>query len=335
MLEIDASEGGGQLVRSALALAARSGRAVRLDGIRASRPNPGLAAQHLAAVETLAAIADADVTGAELGADSLTFEPAGLAPGTYEVDIGTAGSVTLLFDAVLPLSTAIDRPLAVTARGGTDVAWSPPMDWYRHVKLPLLRRHGIVAAVDVTRRGFYPRGGGEATMTVGPSALSEFDLVGRAGAPSGRVFSTATDDLADASVAERQAEAAAEGLAGQDIDVIERTVRSVASPSTGSAVVVALEWPESTVGLDALGERGTPAEDVGRDAVEAAREAIESPAPLDPYLADQLAIFLALGGGRVAIPRLTDHVETTVALLDQFGLAVSVDESGPVPVLSG
>lgn len=335
MLEIDGSEGGGQLVRTALALSTITGEPFRMAGIRASRPTSGLAAQHLATVETLAAIADAEVSGAESGSEAIAFEPEAVNPGSYSADIGTAGSVTLLFDAVLPLASVLDGRLTVTAEGGTDVKWSPTMDWYRKVKLPLLRRHGFAVAVDVDRRGFYPEGGGSATLSIGPSDPRSIDLP-RAGDIDGvRVYSTASADLAGRDVAERQADAVGEGSAGLDLDVVERVVRYADSRSTGSALAVRLDSSAAVSGFDALGERGKPAEAVGGDVVRAIEGAVDSPAAVDRFLADQIAVFVALVGGQVSMPAVTDHVQTIVALLDQFDLSVSLDDSGAVPVLSG
>lgn len=333
MLELDGSAGGGQLVRTALALSVLSGTPFRMDGIRGGRPEPGLRPQHVAAVELLEAVADADVTGAEEGAESLEFEPRTLRPGSYEADIGTAGSVPLLYDAVLPVATALSGRLEVRATGGTDVRWSPTFDYYRRVKLPLLRRVGVDATVDLDRRGFYPAGGGKATLWLGPSALRPLEL-GSRGAPVGaRVYSTASEDLAERDVAERQADAAVGGLEDAGLDVTERTVQYADCRSTGSAVVLRLDYEETIAGFDALGERGKPAEDVAESAVSRARAFAGSAAAMDAHMADQLVVLLGIAGGRVAVPSVTDHVETNAGLLERFGFDVSIDRSGGVPVL--
>lgn len=334
MLELDGSGGGGQLLRTALSLSVLSGTPFRMEGVRANRPEPGLRPQHVAAVKLLAAIGDADVSGAEVGAETLAFEPRGVRPGTYDVDIGTAGSVTLLFDAVLPLAGALDGPIAVRATGGTDVKWAPTVDHYRRVKLPLLRRYGVGAAVDLDRRGFYPAGGGEATLWLGPSSPRPFDLASRGSAVGARVYSAASADLADRDVAERQAGAASERLDDLGVSVVERTVQYAATLSTGSVVTIRLDCEGSTAGFDRLGERGTPAESVADAAVEGVRSFTESAAPVDVHTGDQLLVVLAMAGGQVAVPELTDHVETNAALPGRFGYEVSVDRSGPVPLLS-
>ena len=332
MREFDGSEAGGQFLRTALALAALDGDPLKIEGIRGARSNPGLRPQHLTAVRLLAEICDAEVEGASEGSTAVTFRPDEVRGGRYSVDVGTAGSLTLLFDAVLPLATPLDEPLAVTATGGTDVKWSPTMAYLRRVKLPLLREYGLQAAVEVDRRGFYPAGGGEATLWLAPSSIDPISLAERGTVTAARVDSVATTDLADASGAERQADAVIEGLDGDDRDedrqelpVVERTVRSVEATSAGSAVLLRVDTETGVAGFDALGEKGKPAEEVGHDAVEAARQFLGHDAPVDRHMGDQLAVFLALAGGQVRIPAVTDHVRTSVDLLRTFGYDVSVE----------
>lgn len=328
MIEIDGSDGGGQLVRSAIALSLLDGEPVRIEAIRGARSEPGLKAQHLAVVEVAAEIGAATVDGAELGSTELVFEPDAIDPGTYDVDVGTAGSLTLVFDALLPLAATIDEPLSVTARGGTDVRWSPPFEYARSVKLPLLRALGWGVAVDLDRRGFYPNGGGRATLSVYPSkpdpvALSRPIEIDRA-----HVHSVASEELADAEVADRQADAAVEALADAGVQVLSTTVETAVADCPGSAVVVrsASETGaiESVAGADALGEPGTPAEEVGK---EAATELLGlSDGAVDEYLADQLLLPLALSGGELLVPRMTDHVRTSLDLLDRFGYEISAQD---------
>jgi RNA 3'-terminal phosphate cyclase (ATP) len=372
VLDLDGSAGGGQLVRSSLSLSMLTGRAFRMTDVRGGRPKPGLRPQHLACVDLAAAICDADVEGASIGSEELSFDPGRPRGGDYEVDVGTAGSVTLLLDVVLPLSCRIDEPLSAAVTGGTDVKWSPTAAFYRAVKLPLLRRRGLRAALDVERAGFYPVGGGDVRLSAAPSRLAPIDLTDRGPLDGVRVYSKASTDLADAEVAERQASAAVEalrtaGVVGQETDrssppesgeasapdageardaddaldpdaaapVLERSASYVASNSPGSALAVRLDYANSIAGFDALGERGKPAEDVGGEAAEAAAEFHAGGGAVDAHTADQLAIFLALVGGRVRVPRVTDHVATSVDLLGAFGFDVRVDETGDRPALVG
>ncbi|WP_459194264.1 RNA 3'-terminal phosphate cyclase [Halosimplex sp. J119] len=333
MREVDGGEGGGQLVRTALALSMVDGEPVAITDVRGNRSTPGLKPQHLAAVETAAAVCDADVEGAEQGSETVRFDPGTPSGGHYEASIGTAGSLTLLFDTFLPLATRIDEPLSITATGGTDVKWSPPMAYYRQVKLPLLRRFGIGAAVERSRTGFYPAGGGRATLHLWPSRVSAIELVDPGRATTAHVYSKAAADLVDAEVAERQADAATDSLAGLGLEVVHHRGTYATTESPGSVVTIRVDADGTVAGFDAYGAPGKAAEDVAYEAVDAARRWRESGAAVDAHLADQLLVFLAEAGGRVAIPEVTDHVSSSRDLLATFGREVSIDDAGRTTAL--
>ncbi|MFC7196091.1 RNA 3'-terminal phosphate cyclase [Halosimplex aquaticum] len=269
MLEVDGGEGGGQLVRSALALSMLDGEAVEITDVRGTRPTPGLKPQHLTAVSAAAEVCDAAVEGADGGSETIRFKPAAPSGGRYEADIGTAGSLTLLFDTFLPLATQIDEPLTITATGGTDVKWSPPIAYYRTVKLPLLRRLGIAAAVECEKTGFYPAGGGRATLRLWPSTLSPIELTERGRPTTARVYSKASTDLADGDVVERQADTATDALAGLGIEVVHHRTTYAATESSGSVVTVRVDAGGSPVGFGLRRprevRRGRGSGDHGRD----------------------------------------------------------------------
>ncbi|SDR35733.1 RNA 3'-terminal phosphate cyclase [Natronobacterium texcoconense] len=330
--ELDGNEAGGQFVRTALALSVLENEPIRIENVRGDRPDPGLAHQHLAVLETMVELADADATGVELGAETIEFDPGldnGLEGGQYAVDIGTAGSVTLLFDAVLPLATVLESPLELTVTGGTDVKWSPPLDYVRHVKLPLLRQFGLVADCKLERRGFYPDGGGKATLHLEPSAIEPIELVARGDPKTVRLYSTESESLADRDVAHRQAEGALERLEW-DGD-LERQETTADSPSPGSAVVICVDYalegskPMGIAGFSSLGERGKPAERVGEDAADAANRFLEGTAPVDRHMADQLLVYLAIAGGQVRIPAVTDHVESSLELFEEMSVVTELE----------
>ncbi|WP_336021650.1 RNA 3'-terminal phosphate cyclase [Halobellus salinisoli] len=382
LLELDGTDGGGQLIRTALTLSVVDARPFRMENVRANRPNPGFKRQHLACVDLLADIADAEVSGAEVGSETLAFEPSepgrGVvgtdaaveddtpAPVEVAVDVGTAGSVTLVADTLLPLATRLSRPIRATLGGGTDVMWSPSADYLSHVKLPLLRECGLDTTVEVTRRGFYPAGGGELVVDVRPSALAPIEFDAPRGGPDGNaersdvgdapsfdwsVYAVASEALEDASVADRLAETAATSLVNEGIaaDPAKR-VRYVESASPGAVVTLVAEGVSSSTGSEsarkasqrsragfgAYGERGVPSEEVAADAVDVAVEWTATDAPVDAHLGDQLVVWLALVGGRVRIPRVTEHVRTNVAVVRAFGYDVSLEETadGPEATLS-
>lgn len=344
MIEIDGGEGGGQLLRSSLALAALTERGVRVTNIRGNRSEPGLKPQHLTAVETLADMCDAALEGATPGSETVTFEPGPVRGGQVEADIGTAGSLTLLFEAVLPLAAALEEPLSVTATGGTEVKWSPPLSTYRLVKLPLARRFGLHAALERHRTGFYPAGGGRATLHLAPSTPAAVSLTDRGSLVGGHVHSRESRDLAAKNVARRQAGTARSQLQEAEIELVEEVTATAATRSTGSALTVVLEYEKTRAGFDALGEPGTPAESVATGAVESALafhgsgdtpdRNSEELGVVDRHTADQLLILLALAGGEVRIPAVTAHVASSLALLDTFGFDISLDESGAVPTVT-
>lgn len=327
MIDLDGSGGGGQLVRMALALSAMTQTPFKMIEVRGARPNPGLRPQHLAAVRLIGDICDADVSNAKVGAESFEFDPGECRGGSYEVDIGTAGSITLLFDSVLPLAARLQEPLSATAHGGTDVKWSPTMAYHQHVKLQLLRRFGWFAVVECDRTGFYPAGGGKATLRVVPSSPDPLQVPSKGNLTRVGIESKAASELAFRSVAERQATAAADRLESAGLPVGERSTTVVETDSVGSAITLRFDYEGTIAGFDSLGERGKPAEEVGEEAATEGVAFHETGASVDAHMADQLVIFIALTGGHVRIPEVTDHVETSLELVEQFGYDVSVEQS--------
>ncbi|MFB6108943.1 MAG: RNA 3'-terminal phosphate cyclase [Haloplanus sp.] len=334
MLTVDGSAGGGQMLRTALSLAAVDDRPVRVESVRGDRPTPGLRAQHLAAVRALAALTDADVTGSALGSETVTFDPGPVVGGEspLRVDVGTAGSVALVCDALLPLAARLDAPQSVVVAGGTDVKWSPPVDYLQRVKLPLFARFGLDAGLAVERRGFYPAGGGAVALDLAPSTVRAPRLSHRGAHRTTSVHAVASESLADADVGTRLATAAVETLlARSDAPVrfasaVETTVASVPADSPGCVVLVRLGFERTLAGFSALGERGVPAETVGADAATGALSWLSGRGVVDPQMADQLLVLLALVGGAVVVPRVTDHVATGVEVVRAFGRDVDVTD---------
>lgn len=341
MLTIDGTDGGGQMLRTALSLAAVTDTPFRIEDIRGARPTPGIRPQHLAAIELVASCCDAELSGAEIGSDSLTFEPGEERQTALSVDVQTAGSVTLLFDTVLPIATIWDEAFRVEATGGTDVKWSPTMDYHRLVKLPLLARFGLDASVSVDQRGFYPAGGGAATLETSPSLLSPIRLDSRGPLETVEIHSVASESLEDQAVADRQASHAEDLLQTGDLPTAVESVEYVPAQSPGSALLIRGVYAETLLGADALGERGRSSEKVAELAVDRFETERESGAPVDVHMADQLLVFLALVGGEVKLPSVTNHVRTNLRVLQASGSDVELDETGtptvsasPHPALS-
>lgn len=367
MIELDGSHGGGQLVRTALTLSALRGEPFRMEGVRGNRSTPGLKRQHLACVGAVAELTDAAVEGDTIGSETLTFEPAvdpgsSGAPAEIAVDIETAGSVTLVADTLLPLAVRLREPVHAGLVGGTDVRWSPSTAYLRRVKLPLLRRLGLDATVDPVRRGFYPAGGGELAVGIRPSSLDPVDLRPGSDAASGAgddgtrstgldgrtsIHAVATAGLDGDDVADRVAEATAGELGDRGIaEDVPATATYADADSTGVSLTVAVGDDTGggrndgdrapRAGFVGYGDSDTAAESLAETTADAVERWAETGATVDPHLADQLVVWLALVGGSIVIPRVTDHVRTNIALVRAFGYDVSIDRrSGGPPAVLG
>jgi RNA 3'-terminal phosphate cyclase (ATP) len=328
-LRIDGShgEGGGQILRTALALSAILGRPVELVNVRAGRRNPGLQAQHLACVKALARITRAEVGGAELGSTVVQFSPGPVVGGSHRCDVGTAGSVSLIFQMAAPVLAFGAAPSDVTITGGTHVPWSPPAPYLSEVFLPAAARMGLAATWDVERAGFYPKGGGAVRATVRPiDRLRALDVSER-----GRLLGLHALSVVarlPRRIAERQAEQARRRLADAGYRLAIR-VAEVDAPSPGDALFLWAEFERSRAGFGALGERGKPAERVGDEAAEALLDFLAGSAATDHHLADQLVLLMALAGGNSVLTtsRVTEHLLTNIWAIRQF-LPLSIGLEG-------
>ncbi len=325
MLVIDGSygEGGGQILRTTPSLAAILQRPVRIERIRARRPQPGLRPQHLTAVRAMAAVCGASLEGDQVGSRELIFRPGHASrPGRYVFDVsqvagaGSAGSVTLIFQTVLlPLALA-DGPSHVVLRGGTHVEWSPPFHYLVHVYLPALARMGISAEVQLTRWGWYPQGGGEMVARVaGGARLRPQDFTQRG--PLRRLWGLSATSNLPAHIRQRQAERVSARL--RDAGVFAE-VQQADAPSTGPGTCVFLcaEHEHITAGFTAYGRRGLPAERVADAAVDEFLAYRARQGATDPHLADQLVLPLALAGGALITVQITSHLLTNIWVVEQF-----------------
>ena len=328
MLVIDGSygEGGGQVLRTALALAALTGQPMRVEHIRAGRRKPGLQPQHLTAVRAAAAVCGAHVEGETLGSQALTFVPGGPArPGDYTFDVaevarrGSAGSVSLVLQTVLlPLALA-DGKSHLTLRGGTHVPWAPPVPYLEHAFLPLLARMGIYAQVELVRWGFYPAGGGEIQVQImgqeGP--LHPILLIKRGELQ--RVWGTAAVMNLPAHIPQRLAARAHNVLAeaGLQAQVEPRRLRGV---GPGAGIFLFAEYTHATAGFTAYGRKGLPAERVAEAACEELLAHHRSDAPVDLHMADQLVLpmVLAKGESQVVTSQVSQHLLTNAWVTRQF-----------------
>jgi RNA 3'-terminal phosphate cyclase (ATP) len=315
-------EGGGQILRTAVGLSAVTGKPVKITNIRIKRKNPGLQRQHITAVKAVMKLSKAIVKGLELGSTTLYFEPTGLTSGEFFFDIGTAGSVTLVFQALLPILPFLPGPTTITVRGGTDVPWSPTIDYVRSVVSYFLERMGSPVSIKLLRRGHYPRGGGLVTFEIEdpPGKLRSLNIVDRGKVIEIRGVSHARN--LPRHVAERQARSAKdyieENFSGYetviDIDHSEESL------GPGSGITLWALCENSVIGADSLGKRGKPAEIVGREAASKLVKDLLTGRALDTHMGDIIIPLLALAVGKSVVggASLTMHAVTNVCVVERM-----------------
>ena len=316
-LTIDGSlgEGGGQVLRTALALSLLTGTPFRMHGIRGKRPRPGLMRQHLAAVLAAAEAGHATVEGADLGSTTLTFEPGELRGGDLHCAVGTAGSTTLVLQAVLPALLTASRPSSLTLEGGTHNPAAPPFEFFDRTLRPVLVRMGARVTARLERHGFYPAGGGRLRVDVEPvGRLSPVSLRSRGPVA---IAARALVSGVPVSVASRELRVVHEQL-GVPWTALE-VVSVDDSPGPGNVLQLALTSDEATEVVSGFGEKRVGAAIVASGACKVARAYLASDVPVGEHLADQLLVPMAMAGGgvfRTLSP--SRHATTTAEVLGMF-----------------
>jgi len=338
VLTIDGSygEGGGQLVRMAVALSALTRRPVQVTDVRAGRRNPGLQPQHITAVGAVAALCGAEVCGLRPGSRELVFLPGTIRGGSFRFDTRTAGSLSLVVQACLPVAVAAPQPVSLRLTGGTDVRSSPPFDYLQGVWLPILRRLGLDVRVRLLKRGYYPRGGGEIEVTVRPShrpATLGRPHPGGDGTVEGRIHASQlpSDIPRRINRGVRNTLEADGGLLSWPIAIEESACSRFASGGAGGAVVLWAQTGSVLLGASALAEKGRSSERVGADAAGALLAELRAGATMDIHAADQLPVYLlrAERESSYLVCRATGHLRTMAWLLPQFlGGRVELEPEG-------
>ena len=345
MIELDGNygEGGGQIVRTALALSVLTGEGFYVKDIRKGRKKGGLKAQHLTCIESLEKLCNAKVEGAELGSDYIKFEPRKFRAKNTKIDIGTAGSITLLMQGLLLPCLFANSRMKMTIKGGTDTQWSMPCDYFKEIYIPQLKKYARVD-VELLKRGYYPKGGGEVSIFVDPKykaseygSFTDFmkhireegrriELLEQGSLEQIKGISHASQSLEKAHVAERQAEAARMELQKLGVPIDIRT-EYCDTYSDGSAVVLWAIFSKNDeidannpvrIGADSLGKRGKRSEAVGKEAADRLVKEIGYGAPVDEYLADNLIPFLGLSGGRMRVAKISNHTTTNIYVAEKF-----------------
>ncbi|MCJ7664370.1 MAG: RNA 3'-terminal phosphate cyclase [Desulfobacterales bacterium] len=321
MIEIDGSygEGGGQILRTAVALAAYLETPCMIRNIRKGRPTPGVRPQHAAGVKALAELCHAEVAGLQVGSAEVTFKPDRITGGTLGIDVGTAGAIGLILQTIMLPAAKARSPLLLFIRGGTDVPWAPTINYVQEVTLPVLGHMGYGGEVVLEKRGYFPRGNGEVTAEFKKADLSPVQLLEPGKIRIIKGLSHASSALREQQVAERQQEGAMTVLKKSGLPAeIDVEHRPTASPGSGIDLWALAE--HTCLGANALGARGKRAEEVGAAAATALLRQLNSGAALDEWMGDQILPFLATAGGEsiISIARITDHLRTNLWVINHF-----------------
>lgn len=318
MLTIDGSkgEGGGQMLRTALALSLVTKEPVRMVNIRAGRSKPGLMRQHLTAVQAAATVSGGAVEGAAVGASEITFRPGSTRGSDYSFSVGTAGSATLVLQTILPALITATGKSTLVLEGGTHNPQSPPFDFLAGAFLPTLRRMGPVVQASLEKPGFYPAGGGRFGVTIEPSAkLTGFELSERGALRS--YGARAVVASLPKSIADREVHIVGQRLNWERRWLRSETVEKAEGP--GNVVIIELESENVTEVFTGFGERGVSAESVADGVATEALAYLEAGVPVGTHLADQLLLPLALaGGGMFRSMQPSSHARTQAEVIHMF-----------------
>ena len=335
-IDLDGSygEGGGSLVRVALALSCLTQKPFKVNGIRKGRKQPGLKSQHLYGIKALKRICNAKSKGDFLGSTELEFIPGSIGAKDMVIDIGTAGSITLVLQSVLLPLIFSGGKSKLEIIGGTDTKWSPQLDYTREVFLSYIKDFADIK-IELIKRGYYPKGNGKISLIINSktrdyrsSKMSKFNLAERGKILKIGGCSHASDELKKMSVAERQAESA-EKLIRKEYSINpEIKIEYCQSDSTGSGISLwAIFSNGCIIGSDCLGERGKRSEFVGEEAAKNIIKEISSGAVVDRNIADQILPYLAIAKGSIKTSEITQHCRTNMYVIEKFmGNVFEVDE---------
>ncbi|UCC22935.1 MAG: RNA 3'-terminal phosphate cyclase [Planctomycetota bacterium] len=323
-------EGGGQILRTSLALSCITGRDLHIENIRAARRNPGLAKQHLSCVKAACEICSGRAKGATRGSMVLDFEPGRVESGNFDFDIGSAGSATLVIQTVLPALFLAGEASTVTVTGGTHNPMAPPFDFLCETFLPAIGAGGFRGSCKLLKHGFYPAGGGKITFEIRPTEKRSQEIFNLCEASKkfqikSRIY---TAKLAE-HIAQRQEKLLEQSsLDIQDIEHIEVTD----SDGPGNCAMIWISNNERTTVFTAFGMRGKPSQEVISEVVSLAGDFLASGAAIDHFLADQLLIYMALSKtGCYTTNKLSTHLLTNVEIIKKFlDVDFSIEEDGSV-----
>jgi RNA 3'-terminal phosphate cyclase (ATP) len=318
MISIDGSygEGGGQIIRTSLALSLVTGKPFRIEHVRARREKPGLQRQHLTAVLAAAEIGRAEVSGARVGSSEFTFVPRGVWAGDYTFSIGTAGSTTLVLQTVLPPLMIAKASSHLILEGGTHNVHAPPFEFLDRAFLPLVNRIGPTVRIELKRYGFYPPGGGRFEISIEPAReFKRLEITKRGPVLTERARALVVN--LPSHIGMRELGVVKEKLGWNDEQLEISTSTNALSP--GNVLTIEIESEQVTEIITGIGERGVRAETVAERAAAEALCYLERDAPVGQHLADQLLVPLALSaGGSYVTGPLSLHTTTNIEIIKKF-----------------
>ena len=319
MLEIDSSrgEGGGQMVRTSVALAAITGMPTKLTRIRETRPTNGLSKQHTTAISAVAMMTGSTAEGNTIGSSELTFYPGKEEHPYLKMDIGSAGSISLVLQAILLAARNNKEKLTIDITGGTNVMWAPPLDSYELVLFPLMKKMGINAHLNIVERGFYPIGGGHAVVTqdpIGKISPLEINSLGRLNYIKVRCF---TQHLSER-IGKEMIDACVKTLG--DKYEIEVEVKNCTGNSRGAGLVLVANYENGKLSSNVLTARGHSTEQSGIDAANDLLREMDAGSTMDVHTADQLLPYMAMACGKssFAVSRISKHLLSQMDTLESF-----------------
>ena len=320
-LNIDGSylEGGGQIIRTAIALSTITSKPIHLYNIRAGREKPGLKPQHLSGIDAASLISTADVDGLSPGSKEVVFIPREIKGGEYVIDTKTAGAIALILQVLVPIGIYAPSALTLKIKGGTAVLWSPTILYFRDIFCHFLKMMGISVSLDIKRHGFFPKGGGEVSAKIRQGRLKGLKITDRGNLKKINAISISSQHLKSARVGERLIDGFRKIFPDADVEV-----QYVDSFSPGCFIHSTAHFESGRLGAGAPGKRGKKAEDVGLDGALNLKQEIEKDAPIDSWMVDQIIPYIALAtytnksSSIIRIPSLTPHAETNIWTVKKF-----------------
>jgi len=322
VIEIDGSIGGGQVLRTAIGLSALTNEPVKITNIRTNREKakPGLRPQHIMGIKVAAEFCDAVVSGLKEGSTTIQFTPQGFEVTSKKIDIGTAGSVTLLIQTLLPILIFTERSVTLEIKGGTEVSWSPTVQYYKNVTFPILKKLGANLEIEIIKHGYYPKGGGLVKVSSKPTKkLRAWVCPSR-----GEIINLYIDSFCGSflkGVAREQANSALKVFQfNYPEKKVSITYGDSQTPSPGSSCTCYALCENSILGASSIGERGFMGEKIGESAAEELVSSLKTGACLDKYMADQILPFLALAHGEsaITIEGTTEHFLSNVSVIEKI-----------------